>query len=1051
MVPIKAQVVIYQQNFDGNNGTFSNALLSQVTPNNGWIANTTATQYLNYRHLWNVSTLGTGVSAPITSRSLGIGFFNANTPFTANNPFRTWSGTNCSVIPVTYRWAYVPISTVGYQNIEVEFKWRCSGESDASLIYDYGTVITSINGGANWLMDESGGTGGTTSYDGAYAGGLYFGNSGVQTQTISLPASRDNQANFALGFRMVVDECYGTGGGFIIDDIIVRGTPIGGCAGGTASPAYQFVETGNPATVSIAGYAGTNIQWQISPDGISSWTNVSGGSGANTDTYTTAALSNGTYYYRAEVTSSGCTDYSSVAEVYVAAEPNYCSGAGVGGSYLNNHIEDMLFHEWSDPFPGYLGGNYYDYSDTNTYGYATVVANQYHHFAATIRANGTGTASTTVAAWIDFNNDGVFNNTPFSSGGELLDIVNFSSTVGNTYAAYFTVPSAISGLRRMRVRALRGSFASIDPCGNYTNSQTKDLTIKVLPTIGSQVCGTVNGSADVVNANSTADKVYISRVLLEGPDGTVIDNNGQFFGVQAGSTVTMYNYSNMMGAFSNGLNLEAGQDYTITIEHSGYTCAAGVFIDYNGDGDFADTDELVGRISDPNMNPFIFNFTVPSTVTDGQEVALRVRLRYDDLGTLGSVINSCNNISDGLQQYSEVEDYRALLLSPTLVCDVVSNLGASVGAPANGLNHHLDVDWDGLSGATNYDVEISTDGSTFGSLQNVSTSSFDFNAGDNPNMPYWFRVRARDASQTCAWTTMSTPVYTACDVPAAPNVSNAAATTLDVALAAESPVVNPSYSEYSILCPGNGLYVQGDGTLGATEVFQTAASWGTITVTGLSTETEYCFVATARNVDGHVVGGINQVSATETFTTNVLNTTAGSGPTNVWWSPSSCTTGGMVYFASGGCPGGNVGFDGSFNSFYGCFLRSPAQNCTGLSSVIMTFDLSNSYFASQPGDRVYFNMWAPTAAQPGGTYIAASKVNGVSTDELFFSVLRNCENVEVEFDLSTVTDKSAILFYLNASCAYNNSNLFSVRYDNITLLEGSPGTCLSTTAAPFPI
>ncbi|MCB0820705.1 MAG: hypothetical protein KDC13_08785, partial [Bacteroidetes bacterium] len=172
LVPIKAQVVIYQQNFDGNNGTFSNALLSQVTPNNGWIANTTATQYLNYRHLWNVSTLGTGVSAPITSRSLGIGFFNANTPFTANNPFRTWSGTNCSVIPVTYRWAYVPISTVGYQNIEVEFKWRCSGESDASLIYDYGTVITSINGGANWLMDESGGTGGTTSYDGAYAGGL---------------------------------------------------------------------------------------------------------------------------------------------------------------------------------------------------------------------------------------------------------------------------------------------------------------------------------------------------------------------------------------------------------------------------------------------------------------------------------------------------------------------------------------------------------------------------------------------------------------------------------------------------------------------------------------------------------------------------------------------------------------------------------------------------------------------------------------------------------------------------------------------------------------
>ena len=1045
-----AQVVIYQQNFDGNNGSFANALLSEITPNNGWLASSTAAQYVNYRHLWNISNLGAGSNQPISGRSLGMGFFNANTPFTANNPFQTWNGTNCTVVPITYRWAYVPVSTVGFENIQVEFKWRCAGEVDAGVVYDYGTVNTSIDGGSTYLLDETGGAGGTTGANGSYAGGLYFNNTGVQTQIINLPASRDNQANFALAFRMVVDECYGTGGGFIVDDIIVRGTPIGGCAGGTASPTYQFVETANAATVSVAGYSGANIQWQVSPNGTTGWTDVSGGSGANSDTYITAALSNGNYFYRAVISDVSCSEVSTTAEVFVAAEPVYCSGAGVGNSFLNNHIEDIGFHEWGDPNPGYLASNYLDYSDTTTYGYATVVAGQYHHFNSTIRANGTGTASTTVAAWIDFNGDGVFNNTPFSSGGELLDIVNFSSSVGNTYAAYFTVPAAISGLKRIRLRALRGNFASIDPCGNYTNSQTKDFTIRVLPSIGNQVCNTVNGNADVVLTNNTADKVYISRVLVEGPLGTLIDNNGQFFGVQAGSVITMYNYSNMMGAFSNGLQFEAGQNYTVTIEHSGYTCAAGLFIDYNGDGDFNDANELVGRLSDPLANPFIFNFTVPAGVTDGQQVAMRVRLRYDASANLGGVINACNNISDGLGLYSEVEDYRAILLSPTLVCDQVSNLTAAIGAPANGLNHHLDVNWTPLSGATNYDVEVSTDGITYGGLQNVLTSTFDFNAGDQPNTPYWFRVRARDASQTCAWTNIAAPVYTACDLPAAPLVNNASANSMDLTLNAETPVANPSITTYSILCSTTGEYLQSDGSLGITEIFQTAAAWGTTTVIGLNTETEYCFLAKARNQDGDIRGGQNSVSGLETFTTNVLNTVGGSGPTNVWWSPSSCTTGGMIYFASGGCPAGNVGFDGSFNSFYGCFLRSPAQNCTGLNSVIMTFDLSNSYFATQPNDRVYFNMWAPTSASPGGTYIAASAVNGSPTDELFFSQLRNCENVEVEFDLSSVTDKSAILFYLNASCAYNNSNVYSVRFDNISILEGSPGTCLSTTAAPFP-
>ncbi|WP_447951981.1 T9SS type A sorting domain-containing protein [Chryseobacterium koreense] len=228
---VAQQQIIYQQNFDGNNGVFTNTIVSQTTPVNGWLTSSTAAQYGGvYRHLWNFSDVVSGGNAnvlPISGRSLGMGFYNGNSPNVANQHFRTWDGTPpTDQTFFTTRWAHIGISTVGYENITVEFKWRCTGEVFNGTVYDYGTVNTSIDGGATWAMDQSAGQAGTTSQSGTFSGGLYFGNAGVQTATLTLPASRSNQANFRLAFRMVVDEGYGTGGGFIIDDIIVRGTAL---------------------------------------------------------------------------------------------------------------------------------------------------------------------------------------------------------------------------------------------------------------------------------------------------------------------------------------------------------------------------------------------------------------------------------------------------------------------------------------------------------------------------------------------------------------------------------------------------------------------------------------------------------------------------------------------------------------------------------------------------------------------------------------------------------------------------------------------------------
>lgn len=873
--------------------------------------------------------------------------------------------------------------------------------------------------------------------------------------------------NFTVGYRPAGDysgaaqvaQLYGwpdPGGLGREPYIVVDYTPQGTCFGGTASgPAW--VQTNNTANLTLSGHTGSNIQWQSSPNGTTGWTNVSTGTGGTTTNYTTAALANGTYYFRVEVSEGACTEYSNVVTINVSANPVYCSGAGSGNATLNNHIQSIGFHEWVDPTVGgtnnYVASNYLDYTDTTTYGYATVVAGQYHHLNALIRAQGTGTNSTTFAYWIDWNGDGVFTNTAFTSNGERLDNVNYTSAAGNSYAGYFTVPASANGMVRVRMRAARGNIGILDPCTAYTQSQTKDFMVKVLPNMGSQACNVVNGNANVVLTNNTVDKVNITRVKVDGPGGNVLDNQGQFFGVQVGATVIMYNYSNFMGSYSNGLVLEAGQSYSVEIEHSGYTTACGLFIDWNNDGAFAAPNDFVQVISDPNANPFTFNFTVPASVTDGQEIIFRVRLQYEGSQGQAGAMTACNNMTlSGLNIYSEVEDYRATLSAPPLVCAPVSNLTAEIGNPMNGLNHHLSVSWDALSGATAYEFEYSTDASLWQSEPVQSATIFDFNAGDNPNAPYYFRVRATDGIQTCDWSQFG-PIYTAADVPATLIYNNVTSTSFEIEIPAETPVANPSYTTYSLFNPALNLYVQANGTLGATEVFQTIAAWDNIALTGLTPETEYCFVAKAKNEDGHIVGGeANTLLATQPFDASSSLATNSSAPTNQFWSPATCATGGLVWNASNGCTAGAVGFSGAWNNFFGCFLRTPIVNASGTDEVELKFNLSNSYFAGNPNDRMRIYFWADAAYN--GNSITSLKIDGVESLTNFggngqgiaFNQQRTCAEVVVKFNIAAVTNKSSIQFYFEPDCQYNNSNIFYTWIDNVTFQESieSITSCVTT-------
>ncbi|KFF02904.1 gliding motility-associated C-terminal domain-containing protein [Flavobacterium reichenbachii] len=117
----------------------------------------------------------------------------------------------------------------------------------------------------------------------------------------------------------------------IIQDPVVTTQPIGNtiCSGTTHTMTVAATTT-NPAAGTIA------YQWQSSADGASGWTSVLGGTGMNTDTYTTAAL-NSNLYFRVLITQSGngCEAFSDPALINVTnitAQPTTPAAICIGGT-----------------------------------------------------------------------------------------------------------------------------------------------------------------------------------------------------------------------------------------------------------------------------------------------------------------------------------------------------------------------------------------------------------------------------------------------------------------------------------------------------------------------------------------------------------------------------------------------------------------------------------------------------------------------------------------------------------------------------------------------
>ncbi len=120
-------------------------------------------------------------------------------------------------------------------------------------------------------------------------------------------------------------------------------------------------------------------------------------------------------------------------------------------------------------------------------------------------------------------------------------------------------------------------------------------------------------------------------------------------------------------------------------------------------------------------------------------------------------------------------------------------------------------------------------------------------SGLSPNVQYTFKVKARNGNNIETDFSSTASLYTAANIPSAPTLSSPTVSGMTVVVNVNS---NPASTEFAIQETGSSNYLQTDGTLSASAVWQNITNWGGVSgkiVSGLSVNTSYTFKVKARN------------------------------------------------------------------------------------------------------------------------------------------------------------------------------------------------------------
>jgi subtilisin-like proprotein convertase family protein len=369
-----------------------------------------------------------------------------------------------------------------------------------------------------------------------------------------------------------------------IDDVLYTSFPpncTGTPAPGNTISSVTNICPGLPFNLSVQNNtsgSGVTYQWQSSPDGTT-FTNITG---ANLPVLNNTSQVSSTYYQLVVTCASNSANSTPVLVPMAPATSCYCN------SGATNTADEDIFNvsigslnnssDCSTLAPGALSvqNRYSNY--TNGPGIPApgqIVSGGTNPFSVRIGTCG-GNFTNSVAAWIDFNQDGAF------TANEKI-YVSPSGTVGpHTETTNVTVPStALNGITRMRVVNVEtGTPGNILPCGTYAWGETEDYLVTISPCVpasltsspinASVVCGG-NTSFSVGVSGSFPAYQWEQRISPTSP-WTLVSNNAIFSGAtsstltitEATSTMNGYQYRAIFSGSCTALDASAVATLTVT-------------------------------------------------------------------------------------------------------------------------------------------------------------------------------------------------------------------------------------------------------------------------------------------------------------------------------------------------------------------------------------------------------------------------------------------------------------------------------------------------------
>jgi bacillolysin len=188
------------------------------------------------------------------------------------------------------------------------------------------------------------------------------------------------------------------------------------------------------------------------------------------------------------------------------------------------------------------------------------------------------------------------------------------------------------------------------------------------------------------------------------------------------------------------VSVSAGSSYTLTLTpgfaSTTYNEYWKTWIDYNKDGDFDDTGELVFDAGALSKTAVSGTVTIPSTASGNTR--MRVSMKYNGAQT------SCETFS-----YGEVEDY-TISISGSTTCATPGSL-ASSNITSSGAN----LSWGAVSGASSYDVRYKPTSATSWTTTSTTETSLSVSSL-TASTEYEFQVRTVCSGSTSAFSGSAT-------------------------------------------------------------------------------------------------------------------------------------------------------------------------------------------------------------------------------------------------------------------------------------------------------